>query len=212
LNGEGSETLKRYCEVFHKNSTFETPLFPTASGKPINQRYIWIIVKRCLKKAGLNPKNTWTHTIRKAFRRQVAQADVDFEFKEMIMGHMIGGSREAYFDRHNISWFIEQYQKVNFGREAVGSETFKLQKQMEELRRVNIDLKQRLNGIEPDAELLNKMRAKAAEGKLFIMFRGEDKEEDMVEIGAPFIHATEENMRKVAKEATKKGKKAQSES
>jgi site-specific recombinase XerD len=134
LNGEGSETLKRYCEVQHKNSSLEAPLFPTKSGKPIDQRYVWLIVKNCLRKAGFNPKNTWTHTIRKAFRRQVAQADVDFEFKEMIMGHVIGGSREAYFDRHNITWFIEQYQKIKFGREAVGSETFKLQKRIEELK------------------------------------------------------------------------------
>jgi len=132
LNGEGSETLKRYCEVHHKNSRPDTPLFPTARGKPINQHYIWVIVKNCLRKAGFNPKNAWTHTIRKAFRRQVRQSDVDFEFKEMVMGHVIGGSREAYFDRHNISWFIEQYQKINFGREAVGSETARLRMEMDE--------------------------------------------------------------------------------
>jgi len=132
LNGEGSEALKRYCEITHKNSGPDTPLFVTKGDKPVNQRWVWAIVKKCAKRAGYDPGAMWTHTLRKAFRKEVRHSDTDEEFKEQIMGHLMRGSREAYFDRHDLSWFIEQYQKINFGREAVGSETARMKLEMEQ--------------------------------------------------------------------------------
>jgi len=142
LNGEGAETLRRYCEVQHNESREGTPLFVTVKGNPINQRWVWKITKMVVERAGFNPKTITTHTFRKAFRRQVAQAEgVDQEFKEMVMGHVITGSRENYFDRNNLEWFVEQYQKVNFGRDAVGSETTKLKVELDEERKER-DLKE----------------------------------------------------------------------
>lgn len=151
LNGEGSETLKRYCEIAHTSSNEDTPLFYTRSRKPVTKMWVWRIVKMCVARAGFDPKTIWTHTIRKAFRRQLAQAtDVEFEFKEMIMGHVLPGSRENYFDRRNLGWFLKEYQKLNFGREAIGSEVAQLKAEMEQrLREKDAQihkLKERLNG------------------------------------------------------------------
>jgi len=134
LNGEASETLKRYCEVKHENSSPETPLFPTKYGKPINQRYIWIIVKNCVRKAGFDAKAIWTHTIRKAFRKIVRQTPIDDDDKEQLMGHVIPGSREAYYDEKDVELIREAYQKCNFTREIPESNHVKMKNELEQLR------------------------------------------------------------------------------
>ena len=165
LNGESSETLKRYCKVYHRDSSRDTPLFVTKTGKPVSQRWVWRIVKMCVERAGFDPSTVWVHTIRKAFRRQVRHAEVDIEFKEMLMGHVMEGSREAYFDRHDLHWFREQYQKINFGREASGSETARLRQEMEEKLQKKDDeirgLQQKVNqiseGVELSSSQLNKI-------------------------------------------------------
>jgi site-specific recombinase XerC len=145
LNGEASETLRRYCEVEHKESNADTPLFRTKGGKPVTQRWIWKVVKMCVERAGLDPATVWTHTLRRAFRKVLFQSDVPEEFKEMVMGHVLRGSREDYFDRYNLSYFTELYKKCSFGREAPGSETAKLADRIRELEKQNAELRQRLN-------------------------------------------------------------------
>jgi integrase/recombinase XerD len=135
LNGEGVITLRQYCEVHHRESNNDTPLFYTKKTKsPINQTWVYRIVKKCVARAGLDPKTIWVHSFRKAFRKIVRQTDLDDEFKEMLMGHSLRGSREAYFDRYDIDFFKVQYQKCNFNRDIPQTV---LQKQ------VNADLEKR---------------------------------------------------------------------
>jgi len=164
LSGEGVETLSQYCQKYHAARDVNKPLFCTRTGKAISQTYVWIIVKRCVERAGFNPQLTTTHTLRKAFRRQVAQAsNVDAEFKEQIMGHVIQGSREHYFDRHNLAWFRREYGKLEFGREATGSQLVKLRTEMEQrfmarqesLQRQVAELQQHSVTLTKIAEVLN---------------------------------------------------------
>ena len=134
LNGEGAETLRQFCRVDHKKSKPEQPLFATRGHKHVDQRWIWAIVKMCVARAGLNPATIWTHTIRKAFRKIVRQADIDDDDKEQLMGHKILGSREAYFDKKDVELIREAYLKCNFTREIPESNHVKMKREMEELK------------------------------------------------------------------------------
>jgi len=131
LNGEGAETLKNYCKLRHKDSEPETPLFFTRGKKPINQTWVWRIVKMCVERAGFKPKAISTHTIRKAFRKIVRQANIDDDDKEQLMGHVIPGNRQAYYDKKDVKLIREAYEKCNFTREQPQSEVTKLRKQLE---------------------------------------------------------------------------------
>jgi len=131
LNGEGAETLRRYCKVKHKRSKPETPLFYTRGKRSITQAWVWKIVKMCVKRAGFDRDTISTHTIRKAFRKIVRQANIDDDDKEQLMGHVIPGSRQAYFDKKDVELFREAYLKCNFTREQPQSEVTKLRKQLE---------------------------------------------------------------------------------
>ena len=151
LNGEASETLKRFCEVHHKNSKRDTPLFATSGHKHVNQRWIWTIVKMCVKRAGFEPGTITTHTLRKAFRKIVRQAPIDDDDKEQLMGHVISGSRQAYYDKKDIELIKEAYLKCNFVR-GVG----RVSMEVSELKAENLDLKSRLHRVELEITELKK--------------------------------------------------------
>ena len=133
LNGEGAITLRQYCQAAHKTSSAETPLFYTCSTKHlISETWIWRIVKKCVGRAGMDPKTMWVHSLRKAFRKVVRQADIDDEDKEEMMGHSLKGSREAYFDRTDVDLLQAAYEKCRFEREVPKSEVTKLRAQLED--------------------------------------------------------------------------------
>jgi integrase len=132
LNGEGAEALRRYCKLHHKDSTPDTPLFYTKGKKPISQAWVWRIVKMCVERAGFDPKTISTHTIRKAFRKIVRQTSIDDDDKEQVMGHVIKGSRQAYFDTHDIDLIKEAYLKCNFTREVPESNHVRMKSQIEQ--------------------------------------------------------------------------------
>lgn len=138
LNGEGVETLRRYCKLTHKHGKPNDPLFTTRGYRPVSQSYILKVVKMCVKRAGFDPATMWTHTIRKAFRKIVRQTDIDDDDKEQLMGHVIQGSREAYYDKKDIPLITKAYQKCNFTRKLPKSEVSKLQRQLEDSRLQNM--------------------------------------------------------------------------
>jgi len=140
LNGEGAETLTRYCKLTHKNSKPETPLFSTKGNKPITQRWVWEVVKMCTERAGFKPRTISTHTIRKAFRKIVRRTDIDDDDKEQLMGHVISGSREAYYDEKDVDLIREAYEKCNFTREIPESNHVKMKSQLEDLQAQNLSL------------------------------------------------------------------------
>ena len=88
----------------------------------------------CVKRAGFDPKTISTHTIRKAFRKIVRQTNIDDDDKEQLMGHVIPGSRQAYYDKKDVDLIRDAYFKCNFTREAPESEVTKLRKEVETQR------------------------------------------------------------------------------
>lgn len=153
LNGEGVATLRRYVTLAHKERSLDAPLFLTSGHKPLTQAYILRTVKRCVRKCGLNPSTIWTHSLRKAFRKIVRQADIDDDDKEELMGHVIKGSRQAYYDKKDADVILEAYQKCNFSREIPKSEVTKLRQQLEAEQSKTMNVEAELNSLK--AELLN---------------------------------------------------------
>ncbi|MCK4478426.1 tyrosine-type recombinase/integrase [Candidatus Bathyarchaeota archaeon] len=148
INGEGATALKRFCEVKHKESSPNRPLFATYGNKAISQSYVWEIVKKCVKRTGFDPKTITTHTIRKAFRKIVRQTNIDDDDKEQLMGHVISGSRAAYYDRKDMDLIKKAYQHCNFTRETPHSETLKLRDQLETERVERASLEKRIDALE----------------------------------------------------------------
>lgn len=140
LNGEGAITLRKYCELKHKDSTPNTPLFYTRGKKPITQAWVWKIVKMCVERAGFDRKTSSTHTLRKAFRKIVRQTNIDDDDKEQLMGHVIPGSRQAYYDQKDIELIRKAYEKCNFAREIPESNHVKMKSQLEDLQAQNLSL------------------------------------------------------------------------
>jgi len=138
LQGEAVQELRAYCDKYHTDRDDEKPLFYTRLGNPLNGERVWDVVKGCVKRAGLNPKNIWVHTIRKAFKRVVRHTSLDDEFKEAIMGHVLEGSRENYFSRNEPEEIAQEYMKIDFSRQIPES---KAQRQAEEIERLQKEVK-----------------------------------------------------------------------
>jgi integrase len=118
LQGEAVETLKTYCDKFHKNGADndDAPLFYSKLGNSLDPNSVWEIVKKCTKRAGLDPSTIWTHTVRRAFKDVIRKSDLDNDFKEAIMGHRLEGSQENYFSRNRPEDVAKEYMHINFSR------------------------------------------------------------------------------------------------
>ena len=118
IGKETVDVLKKYCEMKHRNSDDDTPLFLSRYGKPMTPALIWMNFKKTVRKSGLDAKTIWVHSLRKAFKRVIRKADIDDDFKEAIMGHVLPGSRENYFSRTDPREVRENYLKLDFSREG----------------------------------------------------------------------------------------------
>jgi site-specific recombinase XerD len=140
LQGEAVQKLRAYCDAYHKDQDPEKQLFYTDLGNPMSGERVWDIVKGCVRRAGLDPKTIWVHTIRRAFESVVRHSSLDFEFKEAVMGHALEGSRENYFSCNDPQEIEQEYLKIDFGREIPES---KVQKQAEEIEKLKKELRDR---------------------------------------------------------------------
>jgi len=166
INGEAAQVLKRYCESTQKHSNPGTPLFPTRGKTPISQSWVWKITKMCVERAGFNRKAISTHTIRKAFRKIVRQANIDDDDKEQLMGHVLPGSREAYYDKKDIELIKKAYQQCKFQREVPESEVTKLRKQLEDEQSKRMLNEMRLEKLERELEGTRKLLEQMLEKKI----------------------------------------------
>lgn len=149
INGEGAIALRQHCQAAHKNSKPDAFLFYTTNKyKLVSHEWIWWITKKCVKRAGLDPRSIWVHSFRKSFRKVVRQADIDDDDKEQLMGHAIKGSRSAYYDRHDLAIIQKAYERCNFSREVPQSEVHKLRTQLDEATRFNVSLEKRIEMLE----------------------------------------------------------------
>jgi integrase/recombinase XerD len=160
LQGEAVEALKGYCDKYHKDRDGGTPLFYSSIGEPMKKHGVWEVVKRCTRRAGLNSKEVWTHTIRRAFRDVLRHSNLNNDFQEALMGHVIPGSRENYFSRNKPEELAKEYMKVNFNRAAPKSRIAAMENELVDLRKTKKELRdlqmkfQRLSKIRDTGDLL----------------------------------------------------------
>ena len=134
LQAEAVEALRNYVRATHMKSSEDTPLFITRRGARLTQQQILATVKKACRKAGLDEKGIWTHSLRKAFRKVVRRTSIDDEHKEQVMGHVLEGSREAYFDRHATEEIMTEYMKCDFSRELPQNNHTKMKREIEDLQ------------------------------------------------------------------------------
>jgi len=68
------------------------------------------------------------------------------------MGHAIKGSRQAYYDKHDLDLIQRAYEKCNFSRELPQSEVIRLRKQLEDERTKSAATEARLSRLEQELE------------------------------------------------------------
>ena len=133
IGKEAVEVLKKYCEMKHRNSSDDTPLSLSRTGKPMTPGLIWTNFKKAVRKSGLDAKTIWVHSLRKAFKRVVRKSDIDDDFKEAIMGHVLPGSRENYFSRTDPTEVRENYMQLDFSKEGRTGDYEELKEKVETL-------------------------------------------------------------------------------
>jgi phage anti-repressor protein len=123
LGQEAAQILKDYLkERINKEGTLRDDdyifkgLTKRATRGRLHDKDIRAMVKSAAKSIGINPKNVWTHLIRKSFRKVLNQSDLDEDTKEALMGHRLPGSRANYFDYHDINEITRKYLTCNFGK------------------------------------------------------------------------------------------------
>jgi integrase len=123
LGQEAAQALKDYLEErlskegnLRDDDYISKGLTRRATRGRLHDKDIRAIVKSAAKSIGINPKNVWTHLIRKSFRKVLNQSDLDEDTKEALMGHRLPGSRANYFDYHDISEITRKYLTCNFGK------------------------------------------------------------------------------------------------
>lgn len=134
LGKEAAEAVKEWLEwrkQHNHNLKPKAPLFVSNAIKPLKPSVVRDMVKRLAPLAKIDPETIWPHMFRKAFKKILNAADIDEDTREALMGHRLPGSRENYFDRHDIDEVAEKYMSCNFSSETVSEDA---RKEIEELK------------------------------------------------------------------------------
>jgi integrase len=130
---EATEAIRLYLrERIHKRGKIADlePLFIPELGRlqrakrairPLTSREVQLLVKEAARKAGIEMWQYVTpHTIRKSFSSWVLcnplkdGTMLSVKTQEILMGHTLPGSQDAYYDRTNIEELRKQHTKLNF--------------------------------------------------------------------------------------------------
>jgi integrase len=137
LCDEGTQALRLYLE--DRKSRFgglsdEEPLFCTEYNllprnercrRPVTGRELQIIVKLAARKAGLTQ---WAlvhpHAFRKSYERilrtqLIDGSNMDVKTQEFLMGHVLPGSQDNYYDYSKVEEMRVLYSNLRFGRAVV---------------------------------------------------------------------------------------------
>ena len=123
LQHEGTTALRKYLDWriqtgggnLNDQDYIFKPSRKFAKNKRTEPDRVLQLVKTAAKNTGLDPKTVWTHALRKSFRKVLnATPELDEDTKEALMGHRLPGSRENYFDLHDLDEIAGKYMKANF--------------------------------------------------------------------------------------------------
>jgi integrase len=91
------------------------------TSSPMGATWLQRLVKRSAKRAGLQRWNdVYTHTLRKTFEGAVRNAGLDGKDQEFLMGHILPGSQDPYYDKTRVEELKAKYAKIRFFGTDVG--------------------------------------------------------------------------------------------
>lgn len=123
------ERKERYGEILGDEPLFASEYNQISKrerrNKPMTSRQVQIVIKSLAKAARLPD---WQHVtpycLRKAFESVLRSelidgGKLDPKDQEFLMGHILPGSQEAYYDKTKIEKLRSEYSRLNFGRVVV---------------------------------------------------------------------------------------------
>lgn len=139
LSMETVEALREYHTqrmVTLGGISYDEPLFAATSKNlepelrrktPVMKKTLEHLVKRAARNAGVKKwKAVSPHCLRKAFESALRNNGLDIKDQEFLMGHILPGSQDTYYDKTKIEDLRNKYAKVNFfPRRAYSSEEFR---------------------------------------------------------------------------------------
>jgi integrase/recombinase XerD len=155
-----SERIQKYGSI-----VLEDPLFcsDTSNIPPEVRKHMKLahdtlddVVRRAAKRAGIKEwKHIHPHCLRKAFDTALRNSGIDVDDREFLMGHVLPGSREAYYDRTKVEDLRVKYARVVFFPEQVRGEELR-KKQIVDMMRILRFPEDRIKHVE---EILAKHRS-----------------------------------------------------
>lgn len=127
ISREAVEALREYLE--ERRSVYggledDEPLFCSESTNvppevrrrtPVKKRTLSEVVKRAARRAGIAGwRDVYPHCLRKAFESALRNSGMDVDDREFLMGHVLPGSRDAYYDRSKVEELRAKYARVSF--------------------------------------------------------------------------------------------------
>ena len=143
ISREATEALRRYLDErrrVHGGIEDEEPLFASESRNvppevrrrtPVMKKSLEALVKRAARKAGIKRwRDVYPHCLRKAFESALRNAGLDLKDQEFLMGHILPGTQDPYYDYTKIEELRRKYMKIEFFPHLAAS--------MEELRKKQV--------------------------------------------------------------------------
>lgn len=119
--------LKEYLEQRRQIQSIihdDEPLFASDSNNmpletrahtPVMKKSLEAMVKRAARKAGIARwKDVYPHCLRKAFESALRNAGLDLKDQEFLMGHILPGTQDTYYDKTKVEDLRGRYLKVSF--------------------------------------------------------------------------------------------------
>jgi len=181
-----TEALRRYLDERRRqqgNIADDEFLFhSTWRGIPVDERpyraltmeQVERLVKETARRAGLEEwMHVRPHSLRKTFdsmlRNQPPDSRLDTKDQEFLMGHILPGSQDAYYDRGKVEEMREKFSRLKFGsaQSAVGSDMLQELAEIFQLNLEDITSEARVAlGREPDSSELKRFLQEKVRQKL----------------------------------------------
>jgi integrase len=127
ISMEAVQALREYIaqrEELYGSIQNDEPLFASSSTNvppqvrkhtPVKKRSLDEIVKRAAKRGEISKwKDVYPHCLRKAFESALRNAGLDLKDQEFLMGHILPGVQDPYYDSTKVEELSTKYAKIGF--------------------------------------------------------------------------------------------------
>jgi len=123
ISSEAAEALREYLAE-RRHLHLDQPLFCSETTNIPEERRTWIpvkvitvqqVVKRAARRAGIREwRHVTPHCLRKAFESALRNSGMDVDDREFLIGHILPGTRDPYYDKDKIERLRMKYAAVRF--------------------------------------------------------------------------------------------------